>query len=1249
MFLNPVYDSVITSSSILLQVSATDTESDIARVDLYYSLQNPAVSLQPIATITAAPFEYTWDASSLENGMIYLTATVIDTAGNSYSIPAIVVDLQISTPSTNEINIQSVAPGVPVAFYPTRNALMDPALTVVWTEPAPAADHFEIDLATDAAFANIVESNSSVTVKLYKPTLLKSNTTYYWRVRGVSTDATTSAWSTYSYFRTKLSAPTGLTAVVDSTRPTLSWDNVSTATGYMVTIDTSSAFTSSPLTYTITTNSQKIPVDLKLNKTYYWHVKALGTNSSNWSATTSFTSANPPTIPVLLSPVTNTLLSGDYLTVAWKASGNFPVSYSAQYATDAAFTDIVVSRDGIATTSFTFSDKTLDRNKKYYWRVRSVNAAGQYSQWSSIWIVRTTMTAPVLTSPTDVSHELSLRPTFIWEAVTGATNYTLQVALNNTFSSGLSSTTTSSTSFTLTADQKINKTYYWRVRANGLNPSGWSLVYSYTSANPPSVPVLTTPSDKLLLDGYTVTLLWKESTNNPNQYVLEYADNSAFTSSTIVDGLSTAYIFPTDLTPNTNYYWRVKSINDIGDTSNWSVVRSFRTRLTTPELLLPAEGANPHSLTPTLSWNAVTGAASYTLQIAGDMNFKTSLKKYTVKGTAIYTIPDKLAVNKTIYWRVMANGSNPSYYSVVASFLTPNPPTVPTLLTPTNKSLVGNLNPVLDWKDSTNSVSNYEIQLSTSATFATTLFTYTSGLSTVNVTDTLPANQSIYWRVRALNADTDASGWSSAFYLRTPMLAPVLSTPAEGTRTHTFRPTFTWETVSGATGFTIQISKDSTFTTGILTADTATLTYTRTSDLLQSSTYYWRVRAKGKNTGMWSPPLSFLTIDPPSKPVLSTPANGAVLTVNSVTLDWADSTNSPTGYVLQYANNSAFTTNKVEVTLIGTSTYAIPTAIINNRIYYWRVRSYKPDSVDGIIEYSNWSTAYSFQGPDAPPVILAPDNGAALKVLQPTFSWEAVPDADDYILQISLSSSFSSVTSFTATSTSYTLTSDLKVNRTYYWRLRAEGSADEGWTTTRSYITPDPPDVPTLKSPATNSLLTDTTPTLKWSDADTTVDTYELQFATNTGFTKNLQIITLDSTEVSYTFLTELNPDFDYYYWRVRALNSDAEASSWTGYRSFTYRLPKPALVAPLNSTKVISTKPKLDWDDVADADYYIVEISKSSGFGTIYDKKMTTSTYYTMTKAIPTGTTMYWRVSAYSADDVRGFYSDVYSFSYGT
>ncbi len=96
-----------------------------------------------------------------------------------------------------------------------------------------------------------------------------------------------------------------------------------------------------------------------------------------------------------------------------------------------------------------------------------------------------------------------------------------------------------------------------------------------------------------------------------------------------MDGLSTFYIFPVELTPNTTYYWRVKCLNDIGDASNWSVLRSFRTRLNTPALIAPAEGANPHTLTPTFEWTPSAGAASYTLQIATNT-------AYTYKHGEIY-------------------------------------------------------------------------------------------------------------------------------------------------------------------------------------------------------------------------------------------------------------------------------------------------------------------------------------------------------------------------------------------------------------------------------------------------------------------------------------------------------------------------------------------------------------------------------------------------------------------------------------
>jgi len=93
-------------------------------------------------------------------------------------------------------------------------------------------------------------------------------------------------------------------------------------------------------------------------------------------------------------------------------------------------------------------------------------------------------------------------------------------------------------------------------------------------------------------------------------------------------------------------------------------------------------------------------------------------------------------------------------------------------------------------------------------------------------------------------------GWSVARYFRTVMTTPVLTSPANGSTPGTRKPVFDWNDVTGATGYTIQISKSPTFAPIFKTATVvggANSTYTPTTDLPAATLLYWRVRANGPN------------------------------------------------------------------------------------------------------------------------------------------------------------------------------------------------------------------------------------------------------------------------------------------------------------------------------------------------------------------------------------------------------------------
>ncbi len=181
-------------------------------------------------------------------------------------------------------------------------------------------------------------------------------------------------------------------------------------------------------------------------------------------------------IPVLTSPIDGSTL---YIvlrpTFTWGRVTS-ATKYDIQVATDAAFTTPTTR----LTTSTTLTWNTnLTKGVTYYWRVRAyVSRTWRNYSAPFSFMLSTANTVPTLLTPSDGVSQ-SLRPTFTWGSIDGATSYQIQIANNASFTrAGTYSATT--TSYTPTANLTAG-TYYWRVRALVNSASGdWSAARSLT-------------------------------------------------------------------------------------------------------------------------------------------------------------------------------------------------------------------------------------------------------------------------------------------------------------------------------------------------------------------------------------------------------------------------------------------------------------------------------------------------------------------------------------------------------------------------------------------------------------------------------------------------------------------------------------------------------------------------------------------------------------------------------------------------
>jgi hypothetical protein len=174
------------------------------------------------------------------------------------------------------------------------------------------------------------------------------------------------------------------------------------------------------------------------------------------------------------------------------------------------------------------------------------------------------------------------------------------------------------------------------------------------------------------------------------------------------------------------------------------------------------------------------------------------------------------------------------------------------------------------------------------------------------------------------------------------------------------------------------------------------------------------------------------------KTTLISPINGAAVQWSQ---EFSWSAVSSATYVLEIADNSSFSTIRIQKTGLTANKATVDLGALNSKTtYYWRVRTTQSGKLESVSDVATFVTTTR---PSAPKTsLLSPADGAEIDDSF-AFTWSAV-SCDKYTLQVATQRDFSTIKyEKTVAETSHAMKLSMLGKGTFYWRVITSGSGLE--------------------------------------------------------------------------------------------------------------------------------------------------------------------------------------------------------------
>ncbi|WP_083824760.1 chitobiase/beta-hexosaminidase C-terminal domain-containing protein [Idiomarina sp. A28L] len=605
----------------------------------------------------------TWSGTINKN--VDLNHSVTGVRGNSYSFRVRACDSFGCT----GYSAASSAFGIPSLATPSRPSVTNSnlSLTATWGT-VTGANNYDVQVSTNGSWGTAISKG----VTTNHTNLGTRGRTYAYRVRACDGFGCTN----YSSASTALAIP----SLAVAPRPTVSasgfdltasWGAIAGASQYEVQVSTNGTWATA-----VSTGLTPIfEITGVRGSTYIFRVSACdGFGCTSYS--TASIAFSVPTLAV--APKPTVVSSGLSLTTSWG-----PVSGASKY-------EIQVSTNGVwsaAVNKGTTRTHTITgvRGNIYAYRVRACDSF-DCTNYST---VSTAINLPTLgAAPRPAVSSSGLELTASWGAVSGASEYEIQVSTNGTWGEPINTGATP----TYKISGVRGSTYAYRVRAcDSFGCSNYSTV-----SNVQSVPTLAVaPKPTVTSSDLALTASWGPVAG-ANYYDIQVSTNGTWAQA-INTGITRTHTITA--ARGSAYAFRVRACDSFG-CSNYSTVSNA---LSVPTLAVPSTPTVVVSgLSLTASWGVVSGASRYEIQVGTNGTWADPINTGTTRSHSITG-----ARGSTYTYRVMACDSyGCTAYSPVSNGVTP-----PDLAGPAALTIISSeLNVELSW-GAVVDAERYEIQI----------------------------------------------------------------------------------------------------------------------------------------------------------------------------------------------------------------------------------------------------------------------------------------------------------------------------------------------------------------------------------------------------------------------------------------------------------------------------------------------------------------------------------------------------------